>query len=165
MMEYKIEDIQNKGINMLSLFDGISCTRVALERANIPIKNYYASEVDKWAIAVSKKNYPDIIHLGDVKNIGHGTIARLQNKMICEIDLMVGGFPCTDLSIAKKDRQGLQGEKSGLFYEMIRIHREVMPRWFIYENVFSMSQKDKDLITKEIGEIMYPPEEWEIIDD
>lgn len=147
MMEYKIEDIQNKGINMLSLFDGISCTRVALERANIPIKNYYASEVDKWAIAVSKKNYPDIIHLGDICKLGK-EIPYPNELLNGGCDLIVFGSPCTNLSIAKKNREGLRGSESGLFFEAIRIMYDLKPHYFLMENVFSMSQESKEEITQ-----------------
>lgn len=155
-----MNNIKNK-INILSLFDGISCLRVALERAGIPVENYYASEIDKWAIMVSKKNYPDIIQLGDVRTVNKDLLSSYMGNV--EIDLMVGGFPCTDLSIAKKNRQGLAGSQSGLFYEMIRIHKEVKPKWFIYENVASIAKDQKEIITQTIGEIMYPPSEWEIV--
>jgi len=134
-------------MKILSIFDGISCARVALERAGIPVEAYYASEIDRYAMQISAKNYPDIVQLGSVVDF-HPT------PLICgQIDLMVGGFPCTDLSIAKKNRQGLKGEASGLFYEMIRIHKEVKPKFFIYENVASMSKENKEIILKTIQEI------------
>lgn len=129
-------------MNILSLFDGISCGRVALDRANIPVNTYYASEIDKNAIKVSEKNYPDIVRLGDVRTI-HTIDAR--------IDLLIGGSPCQDLSIAKKDRQGLEGNRSSLFWEYVRIKELVNPRYFILENVASMPKKDKDIITKALG--------------
>ncbi len=142
-----------KKINVLSLFDGISVAQQALIESDIKVKAYFASEVDSYCISITQKNFPKTIQLGDIKNIGHGTIARLQNKMICEIDLLVGGFPCQDLSIAKKDRQGLKGERSGLFWEMIRIHKEVKPKWFVYENVASMKKEWKEEILNEIKNI------------
>jgi DNA (cytosine-5)-methyltransferase 3A len=128
-------------VTVLSLFDGISCARVALDRAGIPVKTYYASEVDKFAIAVSTKNYPDIVRLGDVREV----------KGLTDIDLLIGGSPCQDLSIAKKGRQGLDGDRSGLFWEYVRILHETKPRWFILENVASMPKKDRDIITREMG--------------
>ena len=125
-------------MNVLSLFDGISCARVALDRAGIKVNKYYASEVDKHAIAISQKNYPDIIQLGDVRQI----------QSIPEpIHLLIGGSPCQDLSIAKKDRKGLDGEKSSLFWDYIRILELVKPTYFILENVASMSWRDKDVIS------------------
>jgi site-specific DNA-cytosine methylase len=74
---------------VLSLFDGISCGRVALERAGIPVTKYYASEIDKYAISVSKKNYPDIVHVGDICN--------LRSEDFKDVDLIIGGSPCTNL--------------------------------------------------------------------
>ena len=129
-------------MNVLSLFDGISCAKVALEKANIKVGRYYASEIDKNAIKVSKSNHPEIIQIGDVKHINH---------IYDTIDLLIGGSPCQDLSIAKKDRKGLEGDRSGLFWEYIRLKNEVNPKYFILENVASMPQKDKDIITKELG--------------
>ncbi|MFK5975750.1 MAG: DNA (cytosine-5-)-methyltransferase [Sulfurovum sp.] len=113
-------------MNILSLFDGISCARIALEKLNIPITNYYASEVDKYAIQVSKENYPTIIHLGDVKEIKASDLPQ--------IDLLIGGSPCQDLSNAQNGL-GLKGEKSRLFYEYIRLYKELKPKYFLLENV------------------------------
>jgi DNA (cytosine-5)-methyltransferase 3A len=129
-------------MNVLSLFDGISCARVSFDRAKIPVKTYFACEIDKHAIKVSETNYPDIVRLGDVR-----TLHTLDEP----IDLLVGGSPCTDLSIAKKDRKGLEGEHSSLFWEYVRIWKLVKPRWFILENVASMPKKDRDIITQEMG--------------
>lgn len=129
-------------MNVLSLFDGISCARVALERANIPVKTYFASEIDKHAIKVSQANYPDIVRLGDV---------RLIDCLPEPIDLLIGGSPCQDLSIAKKDRKGLDGERSSLFWEYVRIWKLTNAKWFILENVSSMSKKDRDIITETLG--------------
>jgi len=135
-------------MNVLSLFDGISCGRVALERAGIKVDNYYASEIDKNAIQISQKNYPDIIHFGSVVDLDG---LMFHGESYPRIDLLIGGFPCTNLSIAKKNREGLKGSESGLFYEMVRIHKETNPKWFIYENVASMAKDQKDLITSVLG--------------
>lgn len=142
-------------MKILSLFDGISCGRVALERANIPVEAYYASEIDKYAIQISQKNYPDIIQVGDVKLL---TSAK---NILCRdatefhdtgyIDLLIGGSPCQDLSIAKKDRKGLDGERSGLFWEYVRILKETKPKYFILENVNSMPKEAKQIITDTFG--------------
>ena len=141
-------------MKVLSLFDGISCARVALERAGIPVEVYYASEIDKYAIQISQKNYPDIIKLPDVRQIE--TIKRFDSQKEPyyfkeNIDILIGGSPCQDLSIAKKDRKGLDGERSGLFYEYVRILKEVKPKYFILENVASMPKEAKEIITKELG--------------
>ena len=132
-----------KKIKVLSLFDGISCARVALEKLDFKIE-YLASEIDKRAIEVSQKNWPDIVQLGDVSLITPEVTGG-------GIDLLIGGSPCQDLSIARSNRQGLKGKSSGLFYEYLRILREVKPKYFLLENVASMPREDEDIISKEIG--------------
>jgi len=129
-------------MNILSLFDGISCARVACDRAGIQVENYYASEIDKYAISISQKNYPDIKQVGSVVDI--------KSEDYKDIDLLIGGSPCQDLSIAKKGREGLRGSRSGLFYEYLRILKEVKPKYFILENVNSMPKEAKETITKEL---------------
>lgn len=126
-------------MNILSLFDGISCAHIALEKLNIPITNYYASEIDKYAIEVSKKNNPKIIHLGDVRNI--------KPEELPKIDLLIGGSPCQDLSNAQKGK-GLKGDKSRLFYEYIRIFKAIKPKYFLLENV---QNKWGDLMSEIVG--------------
>lgn len=130
-------------MNILSLFDGISCAYQALQKAGIKINKYYASEIDVNAIIVSKQNHSDIIQLGDVKEIN--------GSLLPKIDLLIGGSPCQDLSIAKKDRQGLEGSRSSLFWEYVRILKETKPTYFILENVASMSKNDKQTITDALG--------------
>lgn len=137
-------------MKILSLFDGISCARVALERAGIPVEAYYASEVDKYAVSISQKNYPDIVQIGDVKDL-HLEFDKVIPKGYFKIDLLIGGSPCQDLSIAKKDRKGLDGERSGLFWEYFRILNEVKPKYFILENVNSMPKEAKAVITEALG--------------
>ena len=130
-------------MNVLSLFDGISVARVALDIAGIQVKNYYSAEIDKYAIQVSSKNYPDIKRLGSVCDISSNTFEP--------IDLLIGGSPCQDLSIAKKGRKGLDGDRSSLFWQYVRIREVVKPKWFVLENVASMPQKDRDIITEAMG--------------
>ena len=125
-------------MKVLSLFDGISCLRVAL--GDRPVE-YLASEIDKNAIKIAMKNYPTTKQLGNVCDISG----------ISDLDLLCGGSPCTDLSIAKKGREGLKGDRSKLFYEYVRILKESKPKWFILENVASMPKKDKDIITEILG--------------
>src|SRR5258708_25625127 len=133
-------------MKILSLFDGISCARVALERAKIPVEVYYASEIDKYAIFVAHKRYSDTFQMGDIRDIGYHHWYPPNG-----IDLLIGGSPCQNLSIAKKNRQVLDGERSGLFYEYVRILKELKPKYFILENVASMSKESKDTITKILG--------------
>lgn len=130
-------------MKVLSLFDGISCARVALERAGFDIEKYYASEIDKYAIQIAQKNYPDTIQVG--------SITELKGEDFKDIDLLIGGSPCQDLSIAKKDRQGLKGARSGLFFEYVRILKEVKPKYFILENVNSMPKEAKEQISEIMG--------------
>ncbi len=146
-------------MRVLSLFDGISCARIALSRAGIVDellyrKNnqgliYFASEIDKNSIQIAQKNFPDTIQLGDVKTITKDLLSSYMG--VVEIDLLIGGSPCQDLSIAKKERKGLNGVRSGLFWEYVRILKEVKPKYFILENVNSMPKEAKDTITKELG--------------
>lgn len=131
-------------MRVLSLFDGISCGRVALERAGIPVKCYYASEIDKYAIKVALKNYPNTIELGDINAIDFKSLAG-------KIDLIIGGSPCQDLSVAKKNREGLSGKHSGLFWKFVEAVETIKPRFFLLENVASMSKENKDIITKALG--------------
>ena len=129
-------------MNVLSLFDGISVARQAFHNANIPINKYYCCEIDKYAIQVSKKNWSDNIHLGSVVDFSNISL---------DIDFLIGGSPCQDLSIAKKGRKGLDGERSGLFWEYVRIKELLKPKYFILENVASMPKKDRDIITEAMG--------------
>lgn len=131
-------------MNVLSLFDGISCGQVALERAGIKVDNYFASEIDKYAIKVTMKNYPNTIQLGDVSKINGYDLPK--------IDLLIGGSPCQDLSGYKRGYgEGLKGTKSNLFYHYVRLLKEVKPTYFLLENVASMEDKWKDIISEELG--------------
>lgn len=130
-------------MKVLSLFDGISCGRVALERVGIPVEVYYASEIDKNAIKVTQTNYPDTIQVGDV--------TKLDTSTLPEIDLLIGGSPCQSLSITTSTkRQNLDG-KSKLFFEYVRVFNEVKPKWFLLENVASMKDECKDIISSYLG--------------
>ena len=121
-------------MNVLSLFDGISCGRLALERAGIKVDNYYASEIDKHAIKITQYNYPDTIQLGDVTKIDF-------NQFKGKIDLLIGGSPCQDLSISKANRQGLRGERSGLFFTYVKARDIIQPKYFLLENNYSMPKE------------------------
>jgi site-specific DNA-cytosine methylase len=137
-------------MNVLSLFDGISCGMVALERVGIPVERYVAYEIDEDAIKVSKSNYLQIEHKGDVFEAKYTE---------CEFDLLIGGSPCTYWSIAKAGNNGEKGERettaSGLgwdlFSQYVRALKEVKPKYFLYENNESMSQEIKECICKELG--------------
>lgn len=144
-------------MHVLSLFDWISCGRLALERAWIQVDKYFASEVDKYAIEIAKKNYPDTIHIGSVTDVHYyqGELQFPDNideravfAYAYPIDMIIWWSPCQDLSIAKKDWKGLQGEKSSLFFEYVRLLKEVKPKYFLLENVASMKKGDRDKITE-----------------
>lgn len=143
------------GINVLSLFDGISCGMVALERAGIHVNKYYASEIDKNAIKISSKNYPNIIQLGDIEQITKDQLETLDG-----IDLIIGGSPCQGLSSSnvwlKDGEYGVNGTgKSKLFWQYVRIVnlvKEMNPNVkFLLENVGSASVKDREIINKALG--------------
>lgn len=130
-------------MNVLSLFDGISCGRVALDRAGVPVEKYFAYEIEQNAIKVSRKNYPDIIQCGDVM-----TADFTQYK---NIDLLIGGSPCQSLSIVQSQtRQNLNG-KSKLFFEFVRALHESKPKYFLFENVASMNDESKNIISNCLG--------------
>lgn len=130
-------------MKVLSLFDGISCGMVALERAGIPVERYVAYEIEENAIKISQKNYPQIEHCGDVTT---ADFTQYQG-----FDAIFAGFPCQDLSINKANRQGLKGKRSGLFWHLVRAIKEVKPKWIIVENNWKMPEQDMHIITRELG--------------
>lgn len=129
-------------MNVLSLFDGISCGQVALERAGVKVDNYFASEIKPHAIKVTQHNYPKTIQLGDV--------TKIKGKDLPKIDLLIGGSPCQDFSLANKERKGLNGAKSKLFYEYKRLLTETTPKYFLLENV-NMPKDGYVKISQELG--------------
>lgn len=133
---------KEKGINHLSLFSGINVAELALKELNIPINKSFSSEICPSALKVSNHHF-NSIQLGNVKHID---IEKLP-----EIDLLTAGSPCTDLSSIRKNRQGLDGEKSGLFFDALRILNQVKPKCFLFENVSSMSKYDRKRITEMLG--------------
>lgn len=131
-------------MKVLSLFDGISCGMVALERAGIPVERYVAYEIDKYAIQVSKKNYPQIEHCGDVFDRDYTKYKGF--------DLLIGGSPCQHWSIAKRDREitpdGVGGQ---LFMQYVRALKESGCKWFLYENNYSIHKDIKAFISEQLG--------------
>ena len=132
-------------MRVLSLFDGISCGMIALERAGIPINKYVAYEIDEDAIKVSQYNYPQIEHRGDVFEATYNE---------GEFDLLIGGSPCTYWSVARSDGKR-ETTSSGfgweLFMQYVRALKEAKPKYFLYENNNSMSNLIKEEITKQLG--------------
>ncbi len=155
-----------KGVTILSLFDGMSCGRIALGRAGIPVENYYSSEVDKYAISVANRNYPEDTpnRLGDVREV--------DGTMFPKIDILIGGSPCQSFSFAgagvgmstqcskevlsltqylelKEEGFIFEGQ-SYLFWEYVRLLREIKPKYFLLENV-KMTKKWEDVISNTLG--------------
>lgn len=130
-------------MNVLSLFDGISCGQVALERAGIRVDKYFASEIKETAIRVTTKNYPNTIHLGNVEFV---TKEMINNQ----IDLLIGGSPCKGISGLNQNQEGLNHKESALFWEYVRLLRDLKPKYFLLENTHG-SKKATSLISETLG--------------
>ena len=128
-------------MNVLSVFDGISAGMIALEKSSINVANYYSSEIDKYAIKISQKNYPNIIRLGDITN--------WKNWVLPEIDLLIGGSPCQGFSFAGK-QLNFNDPRSALFFEFVNILKHIKPKYFLLENVI-MKQEYQDVISNLLG--------------
>ena len=131
----------NKIINVLSVFDGLSCGQIALNRAGIKYDNYFASEIDEHAIKVTKQNFPNTLHLGDV--------TKVNSKSLPKIDLLIGGSPCQGFSIAG-GRLNFEDPRSKLFFEFVRLKNELNPTYFLLENV-KMKKEWQNIITQYLG--------------
>ena len=131
-------------MNVLSLFDGMSCARLALDRAGLPVTKYFASEIDQYAIKVAKANYPDTIHVGSVHNVIWPEIFDGE-----PIDLLIGGSPCQGFSFAG-GQLAFDDPRSKLFFEFVRVLKESKPRYFLLENV-NMKQEFQDVISEQLG--------------
>ena len=138
-------------MNVLSLFDGISCGQVALDRAGIKIDNYYASEIKKHAIRVTQKHFPNTIQIGDVTKVKYkdGILYTENGEFkVGKINLLIGGSPCQNFSMARAcmyEIDGLKGDKSKLFYEYLRILKEINPDYFLLENVKMKKESYEEL--------------------
>ena len=128
-------------MNVLSLFDGCSGAQLALQKAGIKVDNYFASEVDKYAIKVTQANFPDTVQLGDV--------SQIDAMKLPKIDLIIGGSPCQGFSFAGK-QLNFNDERSKLFFEYVRLLKTVKPEWFLLENV-SMKKEFQDEISRLMG--------------
>ena len=137
-------------MNVLSLFDGMSCGQQALQRAGIKVDNYFASEIDKYAIQVAQKNFPNTIELGNVNRIDTKDLLEWCGKLKSKgIDLLMGGSPCQGFSFAG-GQLAFDDPRSKLFFEFVRIKEELQPKYFLLENV-KMKQEFQDVITKYMG--------------
>lgn len=131
-------------MNVLSLFDGMSCGQIALQKLGIKVDRYFASEIDKYAIQIAKKNFPNTIHLGDVRDV-----MWPETFEGCKIDLLMGGSPCQGFSFAGK-RLNFEDPRSKLFFEFVRLLKECKPKYFLLENV-KMKQQSQDIISEMLG--------------
>lgn len=131
-------------MNILSLFDGISCAQLALQKLSIPYKNYFSSEIDAKALLVTNSNFPNTKQLGDIN--------KYESWSLPIIDIMFAGFPCTSLSVAARQKEsGLIKGQSVLFWKALAVLKKIKPKYFLFENVASMKKSDRDIISKEIG--------------
>lgn len=129
------------GLRVLSLFDGMSCGQLALQRLGIEVDTYYASEIDKYAIQVTQANFPETIQVGDV--------CELKAKDYQDIDLILAGSPCQGFSFAGK-QLAFDDPRSALFFEFVRLLKEIKPKYFLLENV-RMKQQFQDVITEQVS--------------
>lgn len=127
-------------MNVLSLFDGMSCGQIALNKIGLKYDNYFASEIDQFAIKVTQHNYPNTIQLGDV--------TKLDLTKLPKIDLLIGGSPCQSFS-SFGDKTGFDG-KSGLFWDYVNILNELKPKYFLLENV-NMKKEWQNIISEALG--------------
>ena len=127
-------------MKVLSLFDGMSCGQLALQRLGIQVDKYYASEIDKYAIKVTQKNFPNTIQIGDVRDV--------KDKDYQDIDLILAGSPCQGFSFAGK-QLAFDDARSALFFDFIRLLKAIKPKYFLLENV-RMKKEFLDIITKQV---------------
>ena len=128
-------------MNVLSLFDGMSCGQLALQRAGIQVDNYFAAEIDKYAIKVTQANFPSTTQLGDVTTVDPDKLPK--------IDLLIGGSPCQGFSFAGK-QLNFDDPRSKLFWEYVRLLKALKPKYFLLENV-KMKKESMDVITDALG--------------
>jgi len=131
----------SQSFSVLSLFDGMSCGQIALNKIGLKYDNYFASEIDKHAIKVTQINYPNTIQLGD--------ITKIKGDNLPQIDLLIGGSPCQGFSFAGKGLN-FEDSRSKLFFEFIRLKNETNPKYWMLENV-KMKIKYKDIISDILG--------------
>ena len=136
-----LKTMETAKINVLSLFDGMSCGQIALDKLGVKVNKYYASEIDKYAMEVAKKNYPNIIHVGDV--------TKVDGTKLDKIDLLIGGSPCQGFSFAGK-QLNFKDPRSALYFEFVRLLKETKPKYFLLENV-RMKKEFQAIITKDLG--------------
>jgi len=131
-------------LNVLSCFDGMSCGQIALDRLGIPVNKYFASEVDKYAIQTTQKNFPNTVQLGSITDIPSKPTINGH-----KIDLLIGGSPCQGFSFAGK-QLNFDDPRSKLFFDFVRLKDSLKPKYFLLENV-KMKKESEDIITEILG--------------
>lgn len=136
-----------KPINVFSLFDGMSCGQLALQKAGVPVGTYHASEIDKWAIKVTEKNFPWTFQMGDITKLEDWRLKVIRDEV--GIDLVMGGSPCQGFSFAGKNLN-FEDPRSKLFFDFVRVLKILKPKYFLLENV-RMKKESQDIISEYLG--------------
>ena len=136
-----------KPINVFSLFDGMSCGQLALQKADIPVGTYHASEIDKWAMKVTQKNFPWTFQMGDITKLEDWRLKVIRDEV--GIDLVMGGSPCQGFSFAGKNLN-FEDSRSKLFFDFVRVLKILKPKYFLLENV-RMKKESQDVISEYLG--------------
>ena len=136
-----------KPINVFSMFDGMSCGQLALKKAGIPVGTYHASEIDKWAIQITKKNFPFTFDMGDITKLEDWRLEFIRDEI--GIDLVIGGSPCQGFSFAG-NQLNFDDPRSKLFFDFVRVLKILKPKYFLLENV-RMKKESQDIISEYLG--------------
>jgi len=136
-----------KPINVFSLFDGMSCGQLALQKAGVRVGTYHASEIDKWAMKVTTKNFPFTLHMGDITKLEDWRLKVIRDEV--GIDLVMGGSPCQGFSFAGKNLN-FEDPRSKLFFDFVRVLKILKPKYFLLENV-RMKKESQDVISEYLG--------------
>ena len=136
-----------KGINVFSLFDGMSCGQLALQKAGVKVNTYHASEIDKWAMQISRKNFPSTLQMGDITKLEDWRLELIRDEI--GIDLVIGGSPCQGFSFAG-NQLNFEDPRSKLFFDFVRVLKILRPKYFLLENV-RMKKESQDIISEYLG--------------
>ena len=136
-----------KGINVFSLFDGMSCGQLALQKAGVKVNTYHASEIDKWAMQISRKNFPSTLQMGDITKLEDWRLELIRDEI--GIDLVIGGSPCQGFSFAG-NQLNFEDPRSKLFFDFVRVLKILRPKYFLLENV-RMKKESQDIISEYMG--------------
>ena len=136
-----------KAINVFSMFDGMSCGQLALKKAGIKVNTYHASEIDKYAISITKKNFPSTLQMGDITKLEDWRLELIKDEI--GIDLVIGGSPCQGFSFAG-NQLNFEDPRSKLFFDFVRVLKILRPKYFLLENV-RMKKESQDIISEYMG--------------